>query len=120
MKGLLRRYHVYKGKDDAADADEIACGGLRISKRFNEAYKGERELHLTETEYQLLLLMMRYPGKIFSAANLYESVWNEPYLSTSANTIMVHMRRLRAKVEDDPQNPVHIKTVWGKGYRVEK
>jgi DNA-binding response OmpR family regulator len=52
--------------------------------------------------------------------NLYESVWNEPFFSISANTVMVHIRKLRAKIEDEPKDPKIIKTVWGKGYRVEK
>ena len=98
VKALLRRYHVYGGKEETVDG---------------------RELSLTELEYRLLRLMMEHRGKIFSAENLYESVWGEPYFSVSANTVMVHIRKLRAKIEDDPQNPRIVKTVWGKGYRVE-
>ena len=61
---------------------------------------------------------MSYPTKIFTLQNLYESVWNEPFLNFSSNTIMVHMRNLRKKIEDNPQEPQIIKTVWGKGYRL--
>ena len=64
-------------------------------------------------------LLLRYRGKIFSLQNLYESVWEEPYFAASSNTVMVHIRRLREKVEDDPRSPAVIKTVWGKGYRIE-
>ena len=74
-------------------------------------------LFLTETEYEILLLMMKYPNKIFSVQNLYESVWDEPFYNNSANTVMVHIRKLRKKVEKDPQMPKIIQTVWGKGYR---
>lgn len=118
VKSLLRRYHVYKGKESSDSDTYLLRQGLRVHQTFNEAYLDEAEINLTELEYQLLRLMMRHPGKIFSAQNLYESVWNEPYLSISANTVMVHIKKLRAKIEHDPQNPAIIKTVWGKGYRI--
>ena len=119
VKALLRRYHVYGGKEEKADTGCLCAHGLRVDRRFNEVFKDGRELSLTELEYRLLRLMMEHRGKIFSAENLYESVWGEPYFSVSANTVMVHIRKLRAKIEDDPQNPRIVKTVWGKGYRVE-
>lgn len=62
--------------------------------------------------------MMRYPTKTFSIQNLYESIWEEPFMNNSANTIMVHIRNLRTKVEENPQKPKIIKTIWGKGYRL--
>lgn len=68
----------------------------------------------------MLLLMMKYPQKIFSIQNLYESVWQEPFYNNSANTVMVHIRKLRTKVEQNPQNPKITQTVWGKGYRFEE
>lgn len=118
VKALIRRYQVYRGKE-AKDSDAyFRHQGLQVHKTFNEVYSGGHELNLTELEYQLLRLMMAYPGKIFSAQNLYESIWNEPYLSISANTVMVHIKKLRAKIEEDSQNPSIIKTVWGKGYRI--
>ena len=70
-------------------------------------------------EYKILRLMMQHPGKIFSTQNIYESVWREPYFYTCGNTVMVHIRKLRTKIEPDPQKPQYIKTVWGKGYRFE-
>ena len=76
-----------------------------------------REVELSDIEYRILLLMMQYPGKIFSAQNLYESVWNEPYFYSCNSTVMVHIRKLRVKIEADPQKPCRIVTVWGKGYR---
>ena len=74
-------------------------------------------MELSDIEYNILLLLMKYPGKIFSAQNLYESVWNEPYFYNCNSTVMVHIRRLRVKIEEDPKNPRLIMTVWGKGYR---
>jgi DNA-binding response OmpR family regulator len=79
----------------------------------------DKELALTEIEYNILCLMARNRSKIFSAQNLYESVWREPYFYSCNNTVMVHIRNLRLKLEKDPQNPSFIKTVWGKGYRIE-
>lgn len=119
VKGLLRRYHVYKGKVDSDVEQYAEWRGLRISCERNEAWRDGRQLNLTEKEYQLLRLMLIRHGKIFSAQNLYESVWGEPYFAPSSNTVMVHIRKLREKVEDDPQRPELIKTVWGKGYRIE-
>ena len=63
--------------------------------------------------------MMQHPRKIFSAQNLYESIWNEPYFYNCNSTVMVHIRKLRVKIEKNPQQPEFIKTVWGKGYKFE-
>lgn len=73
---------------------------------------------LSEIEYQILLLLMQYPDKIFTTQNIYESVWNEPFFYASNNTVMVHIRKLRLKIEKNPQQPERICTVWGKGYRI--
>ena len=63
--------------------------------------------------------MLKNRGKVFSAENLYESIWNEPYLYSSGNTVMVHIKNIRKKLGDDTQSPHIIKTVWGRGYRIE-
>ena len=78
-----------------------------------------KSVELSEIEYHMLLLMMRHKGKIFSAQNLYESIWNEPYFYNCNGTVMVHIRKLRVKIEPNDQEPIYIKTVWGKGYRFE-
>nr|WP_313638009.1 helix-turn-helix domain-containing protein [Paenibacillus sp.] len=91
---------------------------MQINKDFNEVFLNGEEINLTEIEYQILRLMVSYPRKIFSTQMLYESVWNEPYFYTSNGTVMVHIRKLRLKLEDDPQNPKRIVTVWGKGYHI--
>lgn len=118
VKALLRRYQVYRGKPAEEQDDVITLGELEINRKFNEVKKNGKELNLTEIEYQILLLMASYKGKIFSTQMLYESVWKEPYFYTSNSTVMVHIRKLRTKLEDDPQNPKHVVTVWGKGYRI--
>lgn len=117
VKGLLRRYQLYRGKPGSMDEEAEYCG-LRVSLSSNMAWRNDREIDLTDTEWRILRLLVRNKGKIFSMENLYESVWQEAYLPSSANTIMVHIRRLREKVETDPRHPEYIKTIWGKGYRV--
>lgn len=121
VKALLRRYQVYRGKTDEHrdEGEYLEKSGIRISKAFNEVYVNGQEKELSDIEYHILLLMMQYPKKIFSAQNLYESIWNEPYYYTCNSTVMVHIRKLRVKIEKDPQRPEYIKTVWGKGYKFE-
>lgn len=121
VKALLRRYQVYSGQPEERKSQEtwIELSGIRIRTDFNEVWIDEKEIELSELEYKILLLMMQNPRKIFSAQNLYESVWGEPYLYTSNSTVMVHIRKLRVKIEKKPEEPEHIKTIWGKGYRFE-
>ncbi len=122
VKALLRRYQVYRGKAEGTKETEekyLERSGIRINEEFNEVFVHGQEKELSDIEYHILLLMMRYPRKIFSAQNLYESVWNEPYFYSCNSTVMVHIRKLRVKIEKDPQKPEYIKTVWGKGYRFE-
>ena len=120
VKALLRRYKVYMGKQGEGDEEKeeyLEIAGIRIHKSFNEVYVNESLKEMSDLEYHILLLLMQHPRKIFSAQNLYESVWNEPYFYTCNSTVMVHIRKLRVKIEEDPKNPKYIKTVWGKGYK---
>lgn len=122
VKALLRRYMIYKGKcDEILEQEEkyLEFNGIKLHELFNEVYVDGEEKELSDIEYRILLLLMQYPKKIFSAQNLYESVWNEPYFYSCNSTVMVHIRKLRVKIERDPQNPRYIKTIWGKGYRFE-
>ncbi|HWP79492.1 MAG TPA: response regulator transcription factor [Candidatus Acidoferrum sp.] len=119
IKALLRRYYVYQGKEPRDEGGTLKIGDMRICIKANQVFSGDAEVHLTDIEYRLLLLMAQNRGKIFSAQNLYESVWNEPYLYTSSNTVMAHIKNIRKKLGDDTQNPKIIKTVWGRGYRIE-
>lgn len=119
VKALLRRYYVYRGKEEVDLNEDIDINGLRINTTSNEVFINNEEVILTETEYKIVLLMAQNRKRVFSAQNLYEIVWKEPYFYSCNNTIMVHIRNLRRKLEKDPQNPKYIKTVWGKGYRIE-
>ena len=117
VKALLRRYCIYKGKEEPQEGDQIIMHDLVISRNSNQVKKKEEAVNLTEMEYQILLLLADHPKKIFSNQELYEAIWKGPYMYSANNTIMVHIRNLRKKLGVDPQNPVYIKTVWGKGYR---
>lgn len=120
VKALLRRYQVYRGKKEepaGTKEDYIDAGRFRVNDTYNEVYVAGNEVSLSDIEYQILRLLMQYPKRIFSAQNLYESIWSEPYFYSCNATVMVHIRNLRKKVEEDPNTPSAITTVWGKGYR---
>ena len=121
VKALLRRYQVYQGKgagNSGEDSSWLQWKEIRLDLGFNQVWVEDKEVDLSELEYQILRLLMEHPNKIFSAQNIYESVWKEPYFYGSNNTVMVHIRKLRVKIEKDPQEPKRICTVWGKGYRI--
>lgn len=118
VKALIRRWKIYRGKEEPEQEQRyIELAGIRLNEEFNEVSVKGTNTELSDIEYNILRLLMKYPGKIFSAQNLYESVWNEPYFYNCNSTVMVHIRRLRVKIEEDPKNPKLILTVWGKGYR---
>ncbi len=119
INALLRRRNIYDQVPDtsAASAGWVEIGKLRVNREFNQVFSGDVELDLTDIEYRLLLLFMEHPTKVFSVSELYEQVWQEPFVYTTSNTVMVYIRRLRKKIEADPQKPKLILTVWGKGYR---
>lgn len=119
VKAMLRRYYEYQGNTDEAAEPVIQVGDIVVNREFNQVVKGGEEIPCTNLEYRILLLLLSNPHKVFSAQNIYESVWNEPYFYQSNNTVMVHIRNLRRKLEEDPQNPHHIVNVWGRGYRFE-
>lgn len=116
VKALLRRYRIYSGKAETEKEEYLTVSDIRISKKFNDVQVGEKQVDLSDLEYKILLLMMEHSAKVFSAQNLYESIWKGPYFYSSNSTVMVHIRKLRVKIEENPQEPQHIKTVWGKGY----
>ena len=120
-KALIRRYQIYQGKpDQPAQYSRITYHQLTLDERTQEVTKNGVPVELTDTEYSILLLLLTHPGQIFSTEHLYESIWNEPYYYGANNVIMVHIRNLRRKIEDDLKNPTLIKTVWGRGYRCDK
>lgn len=122
VKALLRRYCVYRGKAQAGTLSRdniLSAHGVRLSLESNQVWVSGKEVDLTDIEYRILRLLMETPQKVFSIQNIYESIWDEPYYYISNGTVMVHIRKLRVKIEEDPQNPRRVRTVWGKGYRFE-
>jgi len=123
VKSLLRRYYVYKGKETTVADDYFTYDVFKVAKDRNEVFTvsstGEAvPIDLSELEYQILKLLIASPGRVFPAQLIYESIWNEPYFYSSNATIMVHIRNLRTKIEEDPSAPRHLLTVWGKGYKL--
>ena len=101
-----------------AQTSELRRGELLLNLSSHELWKNDRQITLTPMEYKLLSLMMKNPGRIFTKAQLYENI-NGEFFESDENTIMVHISKLRDKIETDPKQPVYIKTVRGVGYRFE-
>ena len=118
VKALLRRYHVYQGKKEEAKAI-IRLNDLEIDQEHKEVYLNKNKLSLTDIEYEILDYLILNRKQVISASQLFETIWHENYYYGANNTIMVHIRNLRKKIEEDPQNPRIIKTVWGKGYYID-
>ena len=118
VKAMLRRYYAYGAKAEQS-AKIHCCGDIEIDPDLSLVLKDGKEVHLTDIEYRILYLLASHPRKIFSAQNIYESIWNEPYFYTSNNLVMVHIRNIRRKLGDDQRGGRTIHTVWGKGYRIE-
>ncbi|MEG0814101.1 MAG: response regulator transcription factor [Clostridium sp.] len=119
VKSLLRRYFVYQGKGASTLDNRLILGELVVNQDARTVTIAGNEVYLTSREYAILVLFLKNRRKIFSSENIYESVWNEPYLYSANNNVMVHIRNIRKKIEKDPQNPEYIKTAWGRGYYIE-
>ncbi|MCR4622194.1 MAG: response regulator transcription factor [Clostridiales bacterium] len=117
VKALLRRYYVYKGKETPEQDVMISAGDITIDPKRMEAKRAGELLPLTDIEFNILLTLAKHKGQVLSAKELYEEVWNETYFYSCNNTLMVHIRNLRKKVETT--NDTLIRTVWGKGYRID-
>ncbi len=118
VKSQLRRYTQYQGKAVPKAAPTIG-GIVSIDAKTRSAIKGDKKIPLTDKEFDILQYFMEHRGEIVENKSLYEGVWGEKYLPSAGNTIMVHVLNLRKKLEEDANNPKLIKTVWGKGYKVE-
>jgi two-component system response regulator VanR len=117
VKSQLRRY-LRLNQGYVPKEDEIEIGDLVINTSTREVKVNGRDVKLTPTEFAILELLARNRGVVFSTEHIYERVWKEPFYQAD-NTVMVHIRKLREKIEEDPRRPKYIKTVWGVGYKVE-
>ena len=112
-EALLRRYMTYKGKGEAV-APNL---DISLDEERRCAIKHGKRVDLTEKEFAILQYLREHPGIPLDARTIYEAVWDERYLPSSNNTVMVHVLNLRKKLEDDPATPKRIRTIWGKGYQ---
>lgn len=117
VKSHLRRYIKfgnYAGEPDGA----LVVGGLYLNKLTKEFKVDGQDVKVTPLELKILTLLMENKGRVFSIEEIYERVWNEP--SFNADTVTVHIRRIREKIEINPKEPRYLKVVWGIGYKIEK
>lgn len=117
VRSQLRRYLTLGGMSKTEDV--ITIGGLEIDNREKRFLLDGEEIALTPKEYDILRLLMSNPGKVYSPSEIYTLVWKETALSGD-NTVAVHIRHLREKIEINPAEPRYLKVVWGQGYKIEK
>lgn len=116
----LRRYSKYLSavREDEKNDHIHVIGGLELNEDTVEVTVDGEPVKLTPMEFKIVQLLIRHPGRVFSADEIYERIWNEKAINT--DTIMVHVRNIREKIELDPRNPKYLKVVWGVGYKIEK
>ena len=120
VKAHIRRYRVWGGENPVGTTEQLVNGGLILDKsKKNILVEGE-EVKLTATEYKILELFMSNLGHVFSAEQIYEKVWNDEATFAVENTVMVHIRHIREKIEIDAKKPRYVKVVWGIGYKMEQ
>lgn len=117
VKAQLRRYVDFNRGSPGREAGLIVHGDLALDEGSFEVEAAGEKKSLTAKEFAILKLFMTYPTRVFTKSQIFEAVWQEESLSDD-NTVMVHINRLRAKIERDPSNPVYIQTVWGFGYKL--
>jgi len=115
----LRRYSKYLNMLEVKREDNIyIIGGLELNENTVQVTVDGNPVKVTPLEFKILSLLIKNPGRVFSAEEIYEKVWNERAVTT--DTIMVHIRNIREKIEINTKNPKYIKVVWGVGYKIEK
>ena len=116
VKSQLRRY-MQLGSGNK-ESNKFRMGGIELDDKAKEVTLDGEKVNLTRTEYDILKLLMDHPGEVFSPNQIYEEVWKENPYGTE-NTVAVHIRHLREKIEYNPQEPRYLKVVWGRGYKME-
>ncbi|MBE6082506.1 MULTISPECIES: response regulator transcription factor [Tissierellales] len=118
VKSQLRRYIYLNPNSEINDDNDINIKGLTINKKTHEVTVYGRKVDLTPIEFDILALLSQNPGRVFSGEEIFKEIWKEKYFEGN-NTVMVHIRKIREKIEDNPRQPQFIKTVWGVGYKIE-
>ena len=119
VKSMLRRYFTLGEFEQETNEGVIELNDLSLDTHAKTVFVEGREVNLTKTEYKIVELLMSNPGRVFSIDDIYESVWEEPSFN-SDNTVSVHIRKIREKIESNPKKPKYLKVVWGIGYKMEK
>ena len=114
VKSQIRRYKKY---NERAERNIIQIGDLEINRSTRLVFVRGQEIRLTPKEFDILELLVRHKGTVMSMGKIYEAVWQEDAFK-SDNTVMVHITKIREKIEDNPKKPIYIKTIWGVGYRI--
>ena len=119
VNSQLRRYSKYLSVKEEGNQDHIyTIGGLELNEDTVEVSVDGEPVKLTPMEFKIVQLLIKNPGRVFSADEIYERIWNEKAVNT--DTIMVHVRNIREKIEIDPKNPKYLKVVWGVGYKIDR
>ena len=120
VNSKLRRYTQFANRSPKEEKNDRihVIGGLELNEDRKAVSVDGEDVKVTPTEYKILLLLMKHPGRVFSADEIYEWVWEEEAVNT--DTIMVHVRNIREKIEINPKEPKYLKVVWGVGYKIEK
>ena len=118
-KSQLRRYTQLGGTAKEESETIYETGGLRMNDDLKEVTVDGEPVKLTPIEYNILKLLMRNQGRVFSIGQIYESIWNEEAIGAD-NSVAVHIRHIREKIEINPKDPRYLKVVWGVGYKIEK
>jgi DNA-binding response OmpR family regulator len=116
---LRRFYTLNRDPEKETQEDKLCVGPFTLNKRSCTFYKDETEIQLTSTEYKILMMLMEEPGRVFTKVQIYENVRGD-YFDGDDNTIMVHISKIREKIEDEPSAPKYLKTIRGIGYRFDK
>lgn len=118
VRSHLRRYEqILNLKNETKNEDEYMIGDLVLNNTTKRVTLNSRDIKLTPKEFDILKLLISHPGQVFSSQQIYELVWKEEAINTE--TIVVHIRKLREKIEANPKKPIYIKVVWGQGYKME-
>ena len=119
VKSQLRRYTQLGNLNQGSNENVYKCGGLTINDDTKEVFVDDEPIKLTPIEYNILLLLTKNAGKVFSIDEIYKQIWNEEAIGAD-NTVAVHIRHIREKIEINPREPRYLKVVWGVGYKIEK
>lgn len=120
VNSQLRRYTQFANRSPKEEKNDRihVIGGLELNEDTVEVFVDGKPVKMTPIEFKILALLIRTPGRVYSADEIYERVWNEKAINT--DTIMVHVRNIRDKIEINPRDPKYLKVVWGVGYKIEK